>query len=219
MCRVLRDVERVAVAVVDGAAARRDRRGQGARRAHAAPPVAAPAPAVRDADCAALAPRCSRASCSVTSAARSRARSSVASGARARGRRHVFLDEIGELRAALQGRPPAGAPGPRIERLGSSEPSRFDARIVAAPSAISRRTVRAGGPRRPVLPARRDPRSRFRRCASGARTFRCSVRRRSRGSPRIRVQRRGGSAKPRSRCSRGIHGPATCASSRMRSSA
>ena len=207
----------------DGAAARRERHRQGAgrarhpraaRRARAAPSwpsTARPSPRPS-----------SRASSSATSAAPSpapsRARRAASSGPSGG---TLFLDEIGEMSPSVQVKLLRVLQEGEIERLGGTGPIKVDVRIVAATNRDLPKLVRRGPlPRGPLLPAQRGRRWCCRRCASGARTSRCSpttscaMYAQKNQKPMARLLQGG------ARAARGATpGRATCASSRTPSSA
>ena len=72
-----------------------------------------------------------------------------------------------------------------LTRVGGAQPIKVDVRVVAATNRPLREEVESGElPRRSVLSTERPATSISRRCASGAKTFRCSCARSSRNSPR-----------------------------------
>ncbi len=145
MCRVLRELERVAVLSSTVLLLGETGVGKGlvARTLHGRSPRRQQ-PFVH-ADCASLAP-------SVLESELFGHERGAFTGAVARrigrleraGGGTLFLDEIGELDAALQGRLLRVLQDREFERVGSSEPRRFGARIVAATQRDLAADVRAG---------------------------------------------------------------------------
>ena len=87
----------------------------------------------------------------------------------------VFLDEIGEMNTTMQVKLLRVLQDRRFRRLGGTEEVQADIRVIAATNQDLQKLVADGPvPRRSVLPDQRHPRCTCRRCASGARTFRCS---------------------------------------------
>src|SRR5262249_29372349 len=95
----------------------------------------------------------------------------------------IFLDEIGELPAAVQAKLLRVLQQREVERIGSQTPRAGGVRVRTATNrGLAARGVRPGGPEEPVFPATSSERtcssastscrSTCRRCASGPRTCR-----------------------------------------------
>ena len=87
----------------------------------------------------------------------------------------LFIDEIGETTPGFQAKLLRALQEGEIRRVGESTPIQVDVRVdrrdQPGPPARHRREAL---PRGPLLPAQRGPPARCRRCASAARTSRCS---------------------------------------------
>ena len=84
----------------------------------------------------------------------------------------LFLDEIGELPLTLQANC-STLQEREIERVGGTKPIKVDFRLVAATNRDLKSAVRDGRFREDLYSRSTSSRSRFRRCANGARTSRC----------------------------------------------
>ena len=127
----------------------------------------------------------------------------------------IFLDEIGDMSPTLQVKLLRVLQDRTFEPVGSSHSDQGGrARDRGHPPEARAGDPREALPRGSLLPAQRDPDRGARRCASGARTFRCwwrtscawPARRRSSAPARSRPRRSSGWC--------GTTGRATCASSR-----
>ena len=131
-----------------------------------------------------------------------------------------FLDEIGETTPATQVKLLRALQHREVIPVGSTDAVPVDTRVVAATNRDLDEEIRAGNFRSDsVLPARTSSRCICRRCASAATTFRCSPNTFSIASP----EQRNEPPKHLTEAALGVmpntRGPATCASSRTRSSA
>ena len=89
----------------------------------------------------------------------------------------LFLDEIGDMSLAAQAKVLRVLEDSVVTRIGGAKPIAVDVRVIAATNKELRAGDRGGPvPRGPLLPAERRADQRARRCASGARTSRCSWR-------------------------------------------
>src|SRR5258706_536733 len=130
----------------------------------------------------------------------------------------LFLDEVGDVPPAMQVKLLRALQEQEFERVGGEAPIKVDVRVVSATNKDLDAEVAAGRFRQDLFFCLHVLRSSCRRCASGARTSRCSSRTSSTSSPRRRTRACARSPTPRSAGSWPTTGPATCASSRTRSS-
>ncbi len=128
----------------------------------------------------------------------------------------MFLDEIGEMSFPLQAKLLQVLQDGEFSRLGGKHDVRVDVRLIAATNRNLEQAVVDGLlPRGPLLPSERRGDQLFRRCASVARTSRCSpIYFLKKYSVQYNKPCSGTAARTSTSCSRSTTGRATSANSK-----